>query len=109
MPGPTVEMEPVEPQSLKKLSFKSLKRALDLFAPIHGHFAPPDLERYLFLFFFIFSKTLICIFFSYESLHHLRIIKIYLLVAVFVYLIVGCFSFFICLFIYFFDAVKGYG
>ena len=77
MPGPTVEMEPVEPQSLKKLSFKSLKRALDLFAPIHGHFALPDLERSFFLFFsFIFSKTLICIFFSYESLHHLRIIKI---------------------------------
>ncbi|KAF8387861.1 hypothetical protein HHK36_026523 [Tetracentron sinense] len=44
MPGPTLEMEPVEPQSLKKLSFKSLKRALDLFSPIHGHFAPPDPE-----------------------------------------------------------------
>ncbi|XP_010269564.1 PREDICTED: protein pleiotropic regulatory locus 1 [Nelumbo nucifera] len=44
MPGPTSEMEPVEPQSLKKLSFKSLKRALDLFSPIHGHFAPPDPE-----------------------------------------------------------------
>lgn len=35
-------MEPVEPQSLKKLSFKSLKRALDLFSPIHGQHAPPD-------------------------------------------------------------------
>ncbi|KAL6989969.1 hypothetical protein U1Q18_015721 [Sarracenia purpurea var. burkii] len=44
MPGPTMEMEPVEPQSLKKLSFKSLKRALDLFSPLHGHFPPPDTE-----------------------------------------------------------------
>uniref|UniRef100_A0A2P2LLT6 Uncharacterized protein MANES_03G196900 n=1 Tax=Rhizophora mucronata TaxID=61149 RepID=A0A2P2LLT6_RHIMU len=44
MPGPTVEMEPVEPQSLKKLSLKSLKRALDLFSPVHGHLAPPDPE-----------------------------------------------------------------
>ncbi|XP_051120988.1 protein pleiotropic regulatory locus 1 [Andrographis paniculata] len=34
----------VEPQSLKKLSFKSLKRALDLFSPIHGQFPPPDPE-----------------------------------------------------------------
>lgn len=33
---------PVEPQSLKKLSFKSLKRSLDLFSPLHGHFPPPD-------------------------------------------------------------------
>jgi len=45
MPGPAVAMEPVEPQSLKKLSFKSLKRALDLFAPLHGQFPPPDPER----------------------------------------------------------------
>ncbi|XP_062108735.1 protein pleiotropic regulatory locus 1 [Humulus lupulus] len=44
MPGPTLEMEPVEPQSLKKLSFKSLKRALDLFSPVQGRIAPPDLE-----------------------------------------------------------------
>ncbi|KAJ8766281.1 hypothetical protein K2173_022340 [Erythroxylum novogranatense] len=44
MPGPTLEMEPVEPQSLKKLSFKSLKRALDLFSPVHGQFTPPDSE-----------------------------------------------------------------
>ncbi|XP_048321838.1 protein pleiotropic regulatory locus 1 [Ziziphus jujuba] len=44
MPGPTLDMEPVEPQSLKKLSFKSLKRALDLFSPIHGFLAPPDPE-----------------------------------------------------------------
>ncbi|XP_074575128.1 protein pleiotropic regulatory locus 1-like [Curcuma longa] len=35
---------PVEPQSLKKLSFKSLKRALDLFSPMHGHPPPSDLE-----------------------------------------------------------------
>ncbi|XP_019159623.1 PREDICTED: protein pleiotropic regulatory locus 1-like [Ipomoea nil] len=35
---------PVEPQSLKKLSFKSLKRALDIFSPLHGHFPPPDPE-----------------------------------------------------------------
>lgn len=63
MPGPTVEMEPVEPQSLKKLSFKSLKRALDLFSPIHGHFAPPDPERSLFVFFsFVLLKTLIYLF-----------------------------------------------
>ena len=45
MPGPTLEMEPVEPQSLKKLSLKSLKRALDLFSPIHGQFAAPNPER----------------------------------------------------------------
>ncbi|KAJ8426815.1 hypothetical protein Cgig2_022596 [Carnegiea gigantea] len=44
MPGPAVAVEPVEPQSLKKLSFKSLKRALDLFAPLHGQFPPPDPE-----------------------------------------------------------------
>ncbi|XP_021904945.1 protein pleiotropic regulatory locus 1 [Carica papaya] len=44
MPGPTMEMEPVEPQSLKKLSLKSLKRALDLFSPIHGQFTAPDPE-----------------------------------------------------------------
>ncbi|KAE8714207.1 Protein pleiotropic regulatory locus 1 [Hibiscus syriacus] len=42
MGGPTLEMEPVEPQSLKKLSLKSLKRALDLFSPVHDHFAAPD-------------------------------------------------------------------
>ncbi|KAI0515595.1 hypothetical protein KFK09_008260 [Dendrobium nobile] len=35
-------MEPVEPQSLKKLSLKSLKRAFDLFSPIHGHYRPSD-------------------------------------------------------------------
>ncbi|GAB2234241.1 hypothetical protein Droror1_Dr00003485 [Drosera rotundifolia] len=35
-------MELVEPQSLKKLSFKSLKRALDFFSPVHGEFPPPD-------------------------------------------------------------------
>ncbi|CAL9113174.1 unnamed protein product [Musa acuminata var. zebrina] len=44
-PRPTAAMElPVEPQSLKKLSFKSLKRALDLFSPIHGHHSPSDPE-----------------------------------------------------------------
>ncbi|CAN0855742.1 Protein pleiotropic regulatory locus 1 [Linum grandiflorum] len=46
MPGATLEMDPVEPQSLKKLSLKSLKRALDLFSPTHGHVAPPDPERF---------------------------------------------------------------
>lgn len=35
-------MEHVEPQSLKKLSFKSLKRSLDLFPPTHGSYPPPD-------------------------------------------------------------------
>ncbi|GER57448.1 transducin/WD40 repeat-like superfamily protein [Striga asiatica] len=45
MPGATMESElPVEPQSLKKLSFKSLKRALDLFSPTHGQLPPPDPE-----------------------------------------------------------------
>ncbi|KAF5181090.1 pleiotropic regulator PRL2 [Thalictrum thalictroides] len=44
MPGAAIVMEPVEPQSLKKLSLKSLKRALDLFSPLHGHYAPPDAE-----------------------------------------------------------------
>ncbi|XP_038723647.1 protein pleiotropic regulatory locus 1 isoform X2 [Tripterygium wilfordii] len=44
MPGPTLGMETVEPQSLKKLSLKSLKRALDLFSPIHGQLPPPDPE-----------------------------------------------------------------
>ncbi|KAI8551111.1 hypothetical protein RHMOL_Rhmol06G0159700 [Rhododendron molle] len=42
MTGPTSAMEPVETQSLKKLSFKSLKRALDLFSPLHAHFPLPD-------------------------------------------------------------------
>ncbi|GLT76176.1 hypothetical protein SLA2020_478510 [Shorea laevis] len=44
MPGPTVVIEPVEPQSLKKLSLKSLKRSLDLFSPIHAQFLTPDSE-----------------------------------------------------------------
>lgn len=43
-PPPPAAIEPVEPQSLKKLSFKSLKRALDLFSPVHGHYTPPDPE-----------------------------------------------------------------
>lgn len=38
-------MEHVEPQSLKKLSFKSLKRSLDLFPPTHGSYPPPDPKR----------------------------------------------------------------
>ena len=37
--------EPVEPQSLKKLSLKSLKRSLDLFAPTHSLLFSPDDER----------------------------------------------------------------
>lgn len=44
MPVQTGELEPVEPQSLKKLSLKSLKRTLDLFSPVHGLLAPPDPE-----------------------------------------------------------------
>ncbi|CAM0880696.1 unnamed protein product [Alopecurus aequalis] len=36
--------EPVEPQSLKKLSLKSLKRSLDLFAPTHSLLFSPDAE-----------------------------------------------------------------
>lgn len=48
MPAPTTEIEPIEPQSLKKLSLKSVKRALDLFAPLHGQFAPPDAEALVF-------------------------------------------------------------
>ncbi|KAJ3679275.1 hypothetical protein LUZ60_017286 [Juncus effusus] len=40
----TAEELPVEPQSLKKLSFKSLKRGLDLFAPSHGLQFPLDQE-----------------------------------------------------------------
>ncbi|KAL6550232.1 hypothetical protein OROMI_020720 [Orobanche minor] len=35
----------VEPQSLKKLSFKSVKRILDLFSPFHSQFPPPNPER----------------------------------------------------------------
>ncbi|KAK9706557.1 hypothetical protein RND81_07G134800 [Saponaria officinalis] len=38
----TTSMEAVEPQSLKKLSLKSLKRSLDFFSPLHSHFPPPD-------------------------------------------------------------------
>jgi pleiotropic regulator 1 len=36
---------PVEPQSLKKLSLKSLKRSLDLFAPARSLLFAPDAER----------------------------------------------------------------
>ncbi|KAL2462784.1 Protein pleiotropic regulatory locus 1-like [Forsythia ovata] len=35
----------VEPQLLKKLSFKSLKRSFDLFYPLHGQFPPSDPKR----------------------------------------------------------------
>ena len=35
----------VEPQSLKKLSLRSLKRSLDLFAPAHALLFTPDAER----------------------------------------------------------------
>ncbi|KAK1317163.1 Protein pleiotropic regulator PRL2 [Acorus calamus] len=45
-------MEQVEPQSLKKLSFKSLKRALDLFAPTRGHFPLPDPESEITILFY---------------------------------------------------------
>lgn len=44
MPGPAMDLEPVEPQSLKKLSLKSQKRALDLFSPTHGRLPPSDPE-----------------------------------------------------------------
>ncbi|CAA0395404.1 putative transcription factor WD40-like family [Arabidopsis thaliana] len=44
MPAPTTEIEPIEAQSLKKLSLKSLKRSLELFSPVHGQFPPPDPE-----------------------------------------------------------------
>jgi hypothetical protein len=36
---------PVEPQSLKKLSQRFLKRSLDLFAPAHSLLFAPDAER----------------------------------------------------------------
>ena len=35
----------IEPQSLQKLSHKSVKRALDLFSPARDQLAPPDPER----------------------------------------------------------------
>ncbi|XP_057534218.1 protein pleiotropic regulatory locus 1 [Amaranthus tricolor] len=44
MAATTISMEPVERQSLKKLTFKSLKRSLDIFAPLHSQFPPPDPE-----------------------------------------------------------------
>ncbi|KAJ4758342.1 Pre-mRNA-splicing factor PRP46 [Rhynchospora pubera] len=43
MAAPMAEL-PVEPQSLRKLSLKSLKRGLDLFAPSHGASFPLDSE-----------------------------------------------------------------
>nr|GEX80237.1 protein pleiotropic regulatory locus 1 [Tanacetum cinerariifolium] len=33
---------PIEPQSIKKLTFKSIKRSLDLFSPNHSQLPPPD-------------------------------------------------------------------
>jgi pleiotropic regulator 1 len=36
---------PVEPQSLKKLIQRFLKRSLDLFAPAHSLLFAPDAER----------------------------------------------------------------
>jgi len=41
----TADGPPVEPQSLKKLSLRSLKRSLDLFAPAHALLFTPDSER----------------------------------------------------------------
>lgn len=40
--GTSAGIEPIEPQSLKKLSLKSLKRSFDLFASLHGDPRPPD-------------------------------------------------------------------
>lgn len=64
MPGASVEMEPVEPKSVKNLSLKSIQRALDRFAPTHD-LAPPDPERYLSLFLLIFLDE--CENFSFPS------------------------------------------
>ncbi|GKB03015.1 hypothetical protein Tco_0831104, partial [Tanacetum coccineum] len=33
---------PIEPQSIKKLTFKSIKRSLDLFSPNHSQLPPHD-------------------------------------------------------------------
>jgi hypothetical protein len=54
MPAPggggvgTDVLDLVEPQSLKKLSLKSLKRALDIFAPEHGDRVATLSERFVF-------------------------------------------------------------
>ncbi|CAA7034474.1 unnamed protein product [Microthlaspi erraticum] len=40
----TILTTEIEPQSLKKLSLKSVKRARDLFSPVRDQFAPPDSE-----------------------------------------------------------------
>ncbi|XP_031122975.1 protein pleiotropic regulatory locus 1-like [Ipomoea triloba] len=37
-------LELPEPQSLRKLTFRSTKRAMDVFSPLHGHFPPPAPE-----------------------------------------------------------------
>jgi pleiotropic regulator 1 len=43
MAGAAMEGEPpVEPQSIKKLTLKSLKRSLDFFSPLHAQFPSPD-------------------------------------------------------------------
>nr|GME21463.1 protein pleiotropic regulatory locus 1 [Ipomoea batatas] len=39
-------LELPEPQSLRKLTFRSTKRAMDVFSPLHGHFPPPAPERF---------------------------------------------------------------
>ncbi|XP_062184560.1 protein pleiotropic regulatory locus 1-like isoform X1 [Phragmites australis] len=44
MAAAAVDGLPVEPQSLKKLSLRSLKRSLDLFAPAHPLLFAPDAE-----------------------------------------------------------------
>jgi hypothetical protein len=72
MAAPMAEL-PVEPQSLRKLSLKSLKRGLDLFVPSHGASFPLDAERFRFNFqpsflkylSFIMTTVLTYIFFSF--------------------------------------------
>jgi hypothetical protein len=61
-------MEAVEPQSLKKLSLKSLKRALDLFSPLHQQLAPPDPERFNFFPSSFLKSSLFYILIAYSSL-----------------------------------------
>jgi len=52
----------VETQSLKKLSLKSVRRAREIFSPVHGQFPQPDPERLINSFacnvHFFFSKFL---------------------------------------------------
>ncbi|MCO5560892.1 hypothetical protein L7F22_014512 [Adiantum nelumboides] len=42
MPVAVENVQPVEPQSLKRLTFKSLKRSFDLFASYHSQRPPPN-------------------------------------------------------------------